>query len=105
MENIKIVDEIVNRTEHLFSQFYGDDETAFVFTADHGMSKIGNHGDGGKSESRHTQTRSSPKPSDVPVPQTPTTLGLPLSPGAKVSEAHSPISANLLTMNTPSHGI
>ena len=47
MENIRVVDDIVKRTEHLISQFYGDKETAFVFTADHGMSKIGNHGDGG----------------------------------------------------------
>ena len=47
MENIKVVDDIVNRTERLVSQFYEDDETVFVFTADHGMSKIGNHGDGG----------------------------------------------------------
>ena len=47
MDNIKVVDDIVKRTERLVSEFYGDEETAFVFTADHGMSKIGNHGDGG----------------------------------------------------------
>ena len=47
MENIKVVDDIVKRTERLVSEFYGDDETVFIFTADHGMSKIGNHGDGG----------------------------------------------------------
>lgn len=47
MENIKVVDDIAKRTEGLVSQFFGDEETAFVFTADHGMSKIGNHGDGG----------------------------------------------------------
>ena len=48
MANIQVVDEIVKQTEALFAEFYGDDETAFVFTADHGMSKIGNHGDGGE---------------------------------------------------------
>lgn len=53
MDNIKVVDDIVKRTERLVSRFYGDDETVYVFTADHGMSKIGNHGDGGTLEPRH----------------------------------------------------
>ena len=45
--NIAVVDRIVREAEALLSDFYGnDDETAFVFTADHGMSVIGNHGDG-----------------------------------------------------------
>ena len=47
MENIKVVDDIVEWTERLVSRFYRDEETVFIFTADHGMSKIGNHGDGG----------------------------------------------------------
>lgn len=47
MANIAVVDAIVRDTESLFSEFYKDQETSFVFTADHGMSKIGNHGDGG----------------------------------------------------------
>lgn len=47
MANIQLVDDIVKQTEGLFREFYADDETAFVFTADHGMSRIGNHGDGG----------------------------------------------------------
>jgi len=46
MDNIRIVDDIVHDTEKLLSDFYQDDETSFVFTADHGMSVIGNHGDG-----------------------------------------------------------
>ena len=49
MTNIQVVDSIVRQTEALFSEFYGDERTAFVFTADHGMSVIGNHGDGGGS--------------------------------------------------------
>jgi hypothetical protein len=47
MNNIRVVDDIVRETEQLFSEFYGDQETSYIFTADHGMSKIGNHGDGG----------------------------------------------------------
>lgn len=47
MNNIRVVDDIVRETELLMSEFYGDQETSYIFTADHGMSKIGNHGDGG----------------------------------------------------------
>jgi GPI ethanolamine phosphate transferase 1 len=46
MENIRVVDNIVRETENLISEFYKDEDTSFVFTADHGMSTIGNHGDG-----------------------------------------------------------
>jgi len=48
MKNIQVVDEIVRETEQLLSDFYQDDRTSFIFTADHGMSNIGNHGDGRK---------------------------------------------------------
>ncbi|KAI8800970.1 Phosphatidylinositolglycan class N-domain-containing protein [Cladochytrium replicatum] len=44
--NIRIVDTGVERIVGLISDFYKDDQTAFVVTADHGMSNIGNHGDG-----------------------------------------------------------
>ena len=46
MENIRVVDNIVREAENLISEFYKDEDTSFVFTADHGMSAIGNHGDG-----------------------------------------------------------
>ena len=49
MNNIMVVDDIVRQTEELFQEFYGDTETSFIFTADHGMSVIGNHGDGRRS--------------------------------------------------------
>lgn len=52
MQNIQIVDNIVGQVENLVSQFYGDQETSYVFTADHGMSKIGNHGDGDPDSTR-----------------------------------------------------
>ena len=64
MENIKVVDDLVDLTERLVSEFYGDDESVFVFTADHGMSNIGNHGDGGTSESPVLLL----EPIDIPVP-------------------------------------
>ncbi|MCJ1314085.1 Glycosyl phosphatidyl inositol anchor synthesis [Agyrium rufum] len=44
--NIKVVDEGVEEITSLVNKFYGDDRTAFIFTADHGMSDWGSHGDG-----------------------------------------------------------
>lgn len=49
MRNIRIVDNIVKQTEESINEFFGDEDTSFIFTADHGMSVIGNHGDGGQS--------------------------------------------------------
>ncbi|KAI0387609.1 GPI ethanolamine phosphate transferase 1 [Hypomontagnella monticulosa] len=46
LRNIKIVDDGVKEVTELVHKFYGDDRTAFVFTADHGMSDWGSHGDG-----------------------------------------------------------
>ena len=46
LENIKVVDQGVKEITKLIDDFYGDGKTAFVFTADHGMSDWGSHGDG-----------------------------------------------------------
>ncbi|PTB71034.1 PigN-domain-containing protein [Trichoderma citrinoviride] len=46
LRNIQIVDKGVQEVTDLIQKFYGDDRTAFVFTADHGMSDWGSHGDG-----------------------------------------------------------
>ncbi|TDZ41268.1 GPI ethanolamine phosphate transferase 1 [Colletotrichum trifolii] len=46
LNNIKLVDQGVKEITELINNFYSDDRTAFVFTADHGMSDWGSHGDG-----------------------------------------------------------
>lgn len=46
LHNIQVVDEGVQQIAELMNDFYKDDRTAFVFTADHGMSDWGSHGDG-----------------------------------------------------------
>lgn len=46
LRNIQIVDQGVKEVTEVINNFYDDDDTAFVFTADHGMSDWGSHGDG-----------------------------------------------------------
>jgi phosphatidylinositol glycan class N len=46
LNNLKVVDQGVQEITELIEGFYGDGRTAFVFTADHGMSDWGSHGDG-----------------------------------------------------------
>ena len=46
LHNIKIVDQGVEDITNLIDNFYADGETSYVFTADHGMSDWGSHGDG-----------------------------------------------------------
>ena len=46
LHNIQVVDQGVKEITELIQNFYQDDRTAFVFTADHGMSDWGSHGDG-----------------------------------------------------------
>ena len=46
LHNIKVVDQGVKEITKLIEDFYGDGKTAFVFTADHGISDWGSHGDG-----------------------------------------------------------
>uniref|UniRef100_V5EHJ7 GPI ethanolamine phosphate transferase 1 n=1 Tax=Kalmanozyma brasiliensis (strain GHG001) TaxID=1365824 RepID=V5EHJ7_KALBG len=51
--NTIVVDAIAREVERLVDDFYGrDGKTAFVFTADHGMSVKGNHGDGDPDNTR-----------------------------------------------------
>jgi phosphatidylinositol glycan class N len=46
LHNIQIVDRGVQEITELIEEFYNDGKTSFVFTADHGMSDWGSHGDG-----------------------------------------------------------
>lgn len=46
LNNIKVVDQGVKEIAQLIEDFYNDNKTAFIFTADHGMSDWGSHGDG-----------------------------------------------------------
>ncbi|EPQ26277.1 uncharacterized protein PFL1_06212 [Pseudozyma flocculosa PF-1] len=51
--NTIVVDALVREIERLFDDFYrSDGKTAFVFSADHGMSTKGNHGDGDPDNTR-----------------------------------------------------
>ncbi|RKO98174.1 hypothetical protein CXG81DRAFT_9583 [Caulochytrium protostelioides] len=46
LANIGVVDRGIAQLVDTINAFYGDDRTAYVFTADHGMHDRGNHGDG-----------------------------------------------------------
>jgi|SRR6267142_1798576 len=77
MNNIRVVDDIVRETELLMSEFYQDQETSYIFTADHGMSKIGNHGDGGISSPLDTHLACSLRALQIPtIPVHPSLLGV-----------------------------
>ena len=46
IDNLKFVDGGVQEISQLINSYYGDDETSFVFTSDHGMTDWGSHGAG-----------------------------------------------------------
>uniref|UniRef100_A0A0E0G8V6 GPI ethanolamine phosphate transferase 1 n=1 Tax=Oryza nivara TaxID=4536 RepID=A0A0E0G8V6_ORYNI len=46
LNNVKVVDQIAESMYNLMESYFNDNQTAYVFTADHGMSDKGSHGDG-----------------------------------------------------------
>ncbi|XP_077222860.1 sulfatase and phosphatidylinositolglycan class N domain-containing protein [Tasmannia lanceolata] len=46
LNNVKVVDRIAESVYNLVEGYFKDNQTAYVFTADHGMSDKGSHGDG-----------------------------------------------------------
>ncbi|KAL6013603.1 hypothetical protein ACLOJK_004101 [Asimina triloba] len=46
LNNVKVVDHVAENVYNLIQSYFKDDRTAYIFTADHGMSDKGSHGDG-----------------------------------------------------------
>jgi phosphatidylinositol glycan class N len=51
-ECLQFVDQGIRDTVSLFEEMYGDNETAFVITSDHGMTDWGSHGSGDDAETQ-----------------------------------------------------
>ncbi|CAL0321542.1 unnamed protein product [Lupinus luteus] len=46
LNNVKVVDHVAESVYNLVEDYFKDNRTAYIFTADHGMSDKGSHGDG-----------------------------------------------------------
>ena len=45
-DNLRLVDEGIEKMSKMIDSYYGDDKTAYIVTADHGMTDWGSHGAG-----------------------------------------------------------
>ncbi|KAK1948160.1 GPI ethanolamine phosphate transferase 1 [Phytophthora citrophthora] len=53
LENIAVVDELIEKTQKMIEDYYGNDgQTAYVVNADHGMDLGGDHGDDAPEKTR-----------------------------------------------------
>lgn len=112
-DNIKYVDKRIAELEQTVADYFGDNNTAFIFTADHGMSDLGSHGDG-----HPTNTRTplvawgkgiySPSLSEIhdllAVNSKPGSTSLPLQPDVEQADIAT-LMAFLLNLDYPANGV
>ncbi|KAK3016535.1 hypothetical protein RJ639_006582, partial [Escallonia herrerae] len=126
LNNVKVVDRIAKNVYDLVESYFKDNRTAYIFTADHGMSDKGSHGDGHPSNTdtplvawgagvRHPMSISSNSHSDHGVRfvdkhrhdmPTPTEWGLDGIERVDVNQADiAPLMSTLLGLPCPVHSV
>ncbi|XP_069682129.1 GPI ethanolamine phosphate transferase 1 isoform X2 [Periplaneta americana] len=111
-ENIHVVDKGIKRVEELIEEFYQHDkQTAYIFTADHGMTDWGSHGAGDKSETETPLIAwgagvSGPRPSRVDDPPSPFSWSVEHVARYDVNQADiAPLMASLIGVPVPVNSV
>lgn len=111
-ENIRVVDTGVKKVEEMVEEFYQHDKkTAYVFTADHGMTDWGSHGAGDKSETETPLVAwgagvRGPRPSTDSNPSSPVSWGLGHLTRSDVNQADiAPLMASLIGVPVPVNSV